>query len=389
MSFSFFRAPKTLLVGRGSIQQIGIEVAKLNASKVLIITDQTIRKVGLIDLVTKPLEKQKIQYDMIDEIQQEPPFENLEEIHNKIQDQGYDVYIGVGGGSVLDSTKVLALMPHNHENIRNWIGTDKVKHPGIPTILVPTTSGTGSEVTCNAIFTDQEDQVKKGIVSPYLLPAVAIVDAELTFTVPPAVTAATGMDALVHAIESYTSVHATDLTDGIALQAIRLIASSLRAAVYNPHDVKAKENMAMGSLMAGISFGNAGVGAVHALAYPLGGKFHVPHGIANSMLLSHVMKFNVVAKLDKFKEIAVAMGENVAGLSTREAAFQAIAAMENLATDLKIPASLKEVGVTASDIPTLAREASQIDRLLRNNPRKLTLEEIEQIYEHALGESQS
>ncbi|WP_126426949.1 iron-containing alcohol dehydrogenase [Brevibacillus marinus] len=386
MTMSYFRTPPTLLTGRGSVGQIGKEARKLGATKVLIVTDKVIVQAGLLPYVSKPLEAEGILYDVLDEVVPEPPFENLEQMAEKIQDNHYDLFIGIGGGSVLDAAKVLSIMITNPVNIRELVGTDKVAHPGIPTILVPTTAGTGSEVTCNAIFTDQRDMVKKGIVSPYLLPAVAIVDAELTFTVPPSVTAATGMDALVHAIESYTSVRANQITDGIALQAIKLISRSLRQAVFNPHDVKAREEMALGSLMAGMSFGNAGVGAVHALAYPLGGKFKVPHGVANAMLLVYVMKYNVVAHLPKFAEIAKAMGERVEGMSVREAAERAIVAMGTLARDLGIPTSLKDVGVTSADLPAMAQEASQIDRLLNNNPRWLTVKEIEQIYRDALGE---
>jgi alcohol dehydrogenase class IV len=377
--------PTRLIVGKGSISQIGKEAKKLGAAKVLIITDKVITKAGLLEFVIKPLQEQGIPFDINDDVVPEPPFENLEQIASQVQMNGYDLYIGIGGGSVLDATKVLSIMGTNHGDIRELVGTDNVQNPGINTILVPTTAGTGSEVTCNAIFTDKRDMVKKGIVSPYLLPVLAIVDSELTYTVPPSVTAATGMDALVHAIESYISVNANDLTDGIALQAIKLISRSLRQAVYNKHDKQAREDMALGSLMAGISFGNAGVGAVHALAYPLGGKFKVPHGVANSMLLVNVMEYNLVANLKKFSEIAEAMGEKVDGLSEREAAECAIRAMGVLAQDLNIPGSLTEVGVTLEDVPSMAEEASQIDRLLNNNPRWLTVKEIEQIYLNTLG----
>ncbi|MCM2534274.1 iron-containing alcohol dehydrogenase [Neobacillus pocheonensis] len=379
-----FQTPTKLILGKGAISEIGVEVKRLMAANILIVTDKVITQTGLLQKVLKPLKEEKIQFDIHDEVVPEPPFENLEELANKIEGKGYDLLIGVGGGSVLDAAKALSIMMTNGEDIRDLVGTNKVKTPGIPTILVPTTSGTGSEVTSNAIFTDNRDKVKKGIVSPYLLPAVAIVDAELTYTVPPAVTAATGMDALVHAIEAYTSVKANDLTDGIALQAIKLISRSLRQAVYDKHNEKARIDMSMGSLLAGISFGNAGVGAVHALAYPLGGKFKVPHGVANSLLLVYVIRYNLVANLQKFAEIAEAMGERLEGLSLREAADRALFAMATLSKDLGIPSSLREFGVSEDDILAMAQEASQIDRLLNNNPRWLTVKEIEQIYREAL-----
>lgn len=385
MGISYFRTAGTLITGTGSIAEVGEQAKKLEATKVIIVTDKIIRETGLLSKVTEPLAAAGLEADIIDDVVPEPPFENLEQLAAQIEGKGYDLLVGVGGGSALDITKVLSVMLTNKEDVRDFVGIEKVKNPGIPTILVPTTAGTGSEVTYNAIFTDTRDKVKKGIVSPYLLPSVAIVDAELTLTVPPAVTAATGMDALVHAVESYTAIRAGELTDGIALQAIKLISRSIRKAVYNGKDLKAREDMAMGSLLAGISLGNAGVGAVHALAYPLGGKFKVPHGVANSLLLPYVMKYNVVADLEKFAEVAEALGENIQGLSLREAADRAVAALAQLSQDVGIPSSLKEVGVTASDIPALAEEASKVDRLLNNNPRWLTVKEIQKIYEEAYG----
>lgn len=385
MTISYFRTAQTLVTGTGSISKIGEEAQKLKATKVMIITDKVIHQTGLLSKVIAPLEEAGLVTDILDDVVPEPPFENLEQMITQIEGKDYDLLVGVGGGSALDITKVLSIMLTNQENVRDFVGIEKVQNAGVPTILVPTTSGTGSEVTYNAIFTDLRDQVKKGIVSSYLIPKVAIIDPELTLTVPPSVTAATGMDALVHAVESYTAIRAGELTDGIALHAIKLISRSLRKAVYNGKDLKAREDMAMGSLLAGISLGNAGVGAVHALAYPLGGKFKVPHGVANSLLLPFVMKYNAVADLEKFSEVAKAMGENIEGLSLREAADCAVQALAKLAQDVGIPTSLKDVGVTAEDISNLAEEASKIDRLLNNNPRWLTVKEIKKIYEEAYG----
>lgn len=380
---SIFRMPNVLLTGTGSVQQVGVQAKKLGASKVLVVTDKILNQTGLVKKVTDPLEAEQIPFDIIDEVIPEPPFENLEQMAQSIRDQGYDVLVGIGGGSALDVTKALAIMMTNPGDVRELVGIEKVQNKGLPFILIPTTAGTGSEVTYNAIFTDTRDHVKKGIVSPYLLPDVAIVDAALTVSVPPAVTAATGMDALVHAVESYTAQRASELTDGIALHAIRLISRSIRTAVFNGKNIQAREDMAMGSLMAGISLGNAGVGAVHALAYPLGGKFKVPHGVANSLLLPYVMKYNVLANLEKFAQVTRAMGESTEGLSLRDAAEKAVHALAKLSRDVGIPSTLRDVGVTENDIPALAEEASKIDRLLNNNPRWLTVKEIESIYREA------
>lgn len=384
MTTTFFRTPDLLIMGTGSIKQIGEEAKKLGSSKALIITDKIIVSTGLLEKVTKSLTDNGISFDINDEIVPEPPFEMLEEIKEKIKNKDFDLFIGIGGGSVLDSTKILAIMMKNDMDVRDMIGTNNIPIRGLPFILAPTTSGTGSEVTFNAIFTDNKTHVKRGIVSPYLLPDVAIVDAELTLSMPASVTAATGMDALVHAVESYTAIRADELNDGIALQAIKLISRSLRKAVYNGDNLKAREDMSMGSLLAGIALANAGVGAVHALAYPLGGKFKVPHGVSNSLLLPFVMKYNVVSEMDKFKEIAIALGENIEGLSTRDAAEKAVESLEKLSRDIGIPTSLVEVGVRQEDLKGLAAEAIKIERLLGNNPRKLTLKEIEEIYQKAL-----
>nr|WP_318539134.1 iron-containing alcohol dehydrogenase [Terribacillus saccharophilus] len=385
MSISYFQTANTLITGSGSIATIGVQARKFDAKHVVIVTDSIIKQTGLLDNITTPLSDENISYSVIDKVIPEPPFENLEEMISELESDNPDLLIGVGGGSALDITKLLSVMLTNKEDVRNFIGTDMIKNRGIPFILVPTTAGTGSEVTANAIFTDIRDNVKKGIVSPYLLPNAAIIDATLTLSVPAKVTAATGMDALVHAVESYTAIKAGELTDGIALQAIKLISRSLRTAVYDGSNLRAREDMAMGSLLAGISLGNAGVGAVHALAYPLGGKFKVPHGVANSLLLPYVMKYNVISNLTKFKEVALAMGENVEHLSLRDAAEQAVHALAKLSEDVGIPASLKEVGVEESDLTNLAEEASKIDRLLSNNPRKLTRDDIESIYRDAFG----
>jgi alcohol dehydrogenase len=372
-----------LVFGLGSVKQIGEKSKKLGATRVLIVTDKVLNENGLVNRIVAPLMDSDLVVDVIDEVVPEPPFENLELIASKIKDKGYDLFIGLGGGSALDVTKVLSIMMTNDEDIRDLIGIDKVKNKGIPFILVPTTAGTGSEVTYNAIFTDTRDNVKKGIVSPFLLPDVAIIDAELTVSVPPPVTAATGMDALIHAVESFTAIRSNELTDGITLQSIKLISRSLRNAFYNGNDIQAREDMAMGSLLAGIGIGNAGAGAVHALAYPLGGKFKVPHGVANSLLLPYVMKYNVMANLPKFAEVAKAMGENIEGLSLREAANRAVIALERLSKDVDIPRSLQDVGVKEEDIPGLVEEASKVDRLLNNNPRWLRIQDIEQIYREA------
>jgi alcohol dehydrogenase len=262
-------------------------------------------------------------------------------------------------------------------------GVDQVSRKGPPLIAIPTTAGTGSEVTNVAIFSDKNAQLKKGIVSNYLLPDVALVSPIMTRTCPRSVTAASGVDALVHAIEAYISINRSPITDAIALGAIKVIARALPKAYANPNDLLAREDMATASLMAGMAFGNAGVGAVHALAYPLGGRFNIAHGVSNALLLPYVMRWNKLACMERLRDVAQAMGVNIAGLSDSQAADASVDAMIELCAAVDIPAGLRAFNVPQDALAPMAEEASKIDRLMRNNPRKLTSEDIESIYQAA------
>jgi len=259
-----------------------------------------------------------------------------------------------------------------------------VKHPGIPTILIPTTAGTGAEVTPNAILTDTREKLKKAVVSPFILPKVAIIDPLLTLSMPPAVTSSSGIDALTHAIESYTSNNATMMTDLFAKEAIILIGRSLLTAVANGNNLEARCDMAIGSLYAGISLANAGVTAVHALAYPLGGQFNVAHGIANGLLLPFVMEFNVLGNIPKFAQVAQCLGERVESMTLLDQAHLASKAVKIIYRNLKIPQSLTELNVPKEAIPGMAKAAMNSTRLMVNNPRSMTAEDIEKIYYNAL-----
>lgn len=369
-------------MGSGSVQTIGEKLSEFQAKEVIVITDEEIQKAGIVDKVIKYIKAAGVTVEVNTKAVPEPSFELLEKLNSNIE-KNYDVYIGLGGGSVLDIAKMLAVMKDNPSDTKSFVGTNLLPHKGKPTIMIPTTSGTGSEVTFNAIFTDEVDNIKKGIVSPYLLPNIAIIDPELTLTCPPGITAATGMDAFVHAIESFISNQSNRLTDSMAIHAVKLITNALPKAVRHRDDIQAREDMAMGSLLAGMAFSNAGVGAVHALAYPLGGKFKVPHGIANSVLLPYVMQFNIITDDKKFALIAEAMGENVINLTDSQAATKMVKNMVNLIEEIGIPNNIKQFGVAESDILSMAEEASKIDRLLRNNPRIPSLEEIETIYKNA------
>jgi len=272
------------------------------------------------------------------------------------------------------------VLPHTGDTVYDYVGIDQVRKKGLPIIAIPTTSGTGSECTAIAIFANEKLNVKQGLVSPFLMPNVALIDPALTVSCPPNVTAASGMDALIHNIEAYISVNATMHTDSLAYEGIKLISQSIRTAVFDGGNMWARDNMAMGSMMGGIAFGNAGVGAVHALSYPIGGMFHVPHGVANTMVLPWAMDFNKLACLRWFRQFGEAMGENMTGLSDREAADVTVASLRRLADDLGVPQYLSDVDIPESAIPDLVEGAKTQARLWNNNPRKFTPEDMERVY---------
>nr|HPJ07891.1 iron-containing alcohol dehydrogenase [Deltaproteobacteria bacterium] len=292
--------------------------------------------------------------------------------------------IGLGGGSPMDITKVSAVMLTNKGPIGSYFGIGLIPKPGLPTILIPTTAGTGSEVTPIAILSDEGEKLKKGIVSPYLYPAMGVLDPELTTGLPPHVTAATGMDALIHAIEAYTSINASTITDMYCIKAIELISKNLRTAFAKGDNIEARTAMMEAALLAGIGFANAGVTAVHAFAYPIGAEFHIPHGVANTLMLPHVIRFNVLGNLEKFAQLAKPFGLPVEGLDNLAIVDRVIATIDRLADDIRVPRHLADFGVKEKDIPMLAEGVMKVTRLLANNPRTLTLDDAKRIYKAAL-----
>ena len=360
------------------------EVAKLNARKVLLVTDKGVREAGLTEEIEADLKKCCGELSVYDDVPPEPTVRDADKLGDAAREMKPDAIVGVGGGSVLDMAKGAGVLANNPGSIKDYFGTGLVKNPSVPTILLPTTAGTGSEVTPNAIFLDEEEKLKVGVVSPYNFARVAIVDAKLTLSAPPRLTAATGVDAFTHAVESYTSVRASIHSDLFAAESIRRIARSLRTVVANPGDLEARYDMALGSVYGGIALSMAGTGAVHALAYPLGGTYRIPHGVSNALLLPYVMEFNYLANLEKFCNVARLMGEPIEGLSLREGAWRAVEAIKALVEDVGIPTSLRDVGIDPSAAPELADAASQVTRLLANNPRRICRDEIQAIYERAM-----
>jgi len=375
--------PEKIYFGVGCLDGLGDEANRLAAKHAIIITDPGVYKAGLVDPVKKQLSKAKLSVDVCSEAEPEPTLTRLNAIAEELRQNSYDLLVGVGGGSSMDTAKGLSVLLAHGGDGGNYMGVDKVPGPGIPVFALPTTAGTGSEVTKNAVFGDPEKELKSAMVSPYLLTRLALVDPTLTYGCPPKVTAAAGMDALVHAIECYTSTKANNFTDALALEAIRLIAGNLRTTVKNGSDKEARKCMSEGALIAGIAFGNASAAAVHALAYPLGARFHVPHGVANGLLLSYVMECNLPACLAKYAVAAQKLGVETKGLSLQEAAEKGVEAARALAADIGIPICLRDLGVPKEALEGMAVATMDVTRLLACNPKQLTLEDVRHIWQNA------
>lgn len=380
---TLFRTTKRILFGLGAVEKTGPEAQLLKAKKILIVTDPGVIQAGLLQGIETSLQSVGLPFVIFDGVEPDPRIEVVEKSVEKAKKEGIDLIVGFGGGSSLDIAKVTSIMITNLGKIDRFFGIDLVPNPGVPAILIPTTAGTGSEVTPVAILSDTKEKLKKGIVSAYLFPEVAIVDPKLTIGLPPSVTAFTGMDALTHAIESYYSVNATSISNFIAYQAMEIIARNLRIAFANGENLVARSNMMEGSLLGGMAFANAGVGAVHAFAYPLGGEFHLAHGLTNTLMLPYVMRYNILGCPSKFAQMAKAFGEKVEGLSELDGAERAVKFIERLSDDIQVPRRLRDVGIPEDAIPRLAEAAMKVTRLLANNPRKMTLEDAIAIYKSA------
>lgn len=378
------KGPHLLLAGMGVLDRLGEQAGELGATRALVITDKGVMGTDTGDKVKALLEANDISVEFFTGVSPDPAIADAEAALEAAKAGDFNLIIGLGGGSPMDVAAIAAVLLTNPGTVHDYFGIGLVKNPGVPTILIPTTAGTGAEMTPNAILSDPDENLKKAVVSPYILPRVAIIDPMLTVSMPPSVTSSSGIDALTHAIESYTSNNASILTDMFAREAITLIGRSLRTAVANGNDLKARYDMTIGSAYAGISLANAGVTAVHALAYPLGGQYHIPHGVANGLLLPYVMEFNAPGSVAKFADVARLMGERVEELSLLDQAYVAAESVKALYCDLAIPQSLTELNVPEDGIPGMSAAAMNVTRLMGNNPRTMTVEDVAAIYTKAL-----
>lgn len=372
--------PGRVHAGAGSLSQLTELAAYFSARRVLVVTTRSIAQ--MIDAPRRALEAAGLAVTVIDSTPPEPEVADVQAIEAAARAAGtFDLVVGIGGGSAMDVAKILAVLLAHNLDLRDVLSKKvDIIARGLPTVMVPTTSGTGAEATPNSIILVPEDELKIGIVSPRLLPDAVILDPLLTLSLPPDVTASTGMDALTHAIECYCSRKGNAFSDLYALESIRLIGRSIRRAFANGQDVAAREDMLMGAYWGGVCIATSSTTAVHALAYPLGGKYRMAHGLSNAILLPSVMAFNQVGNEKRFAAMARAMGLAVDGLDDAAAANAFVQALRQLNTDLNIPNSLQGFGIAASDIDGLVEGASKVTRLLDNNPRTMAREDMRRIY---------
>jgi alcohol dehydrogenase len=379
-----FYIPTVTLMGIGAHKEIGNQIKTLGGNKPFICTDKGIVDSGILNQVVEVIRRDFESEPVIfDNTHPNPTDNNVHEGLEIYRKNDCDLIISLGGGSSHDCGKGIGIVATNGGNIRDYEGVDQSHQAMPPFIAVNTTAGTASEMTRFCIITDTSRKVKMAIVDWRVTPNVAIDDPLLMAGMPPGLTAATGMDALTHAVEAYVSTIATPVTDACALKAIEMIARSLRAAVANGQDMEARNNMSYAQYLAGMAFNNASLGHVHAMAHQLGGYYDLPHGVCNAILLPHVQRFNMIAKMDRFVDIAVAMGEKVDHLSVRAAADKALEAIQTLSSDIGIPSGLDELGVKEQDLKIMAENA-QKDACGLTNPRCPKLEDVIQIYKNAL-----
>jgi alcohol dehydrogenase class IV len=383
-----FETTRRVYCEPGASARLGGLMAELGASRVVLVTDPGVMKLGLPQAGLDSLKAANIAVTVYDRTEADPPEKLVHEAVQVAKDFRADGVIGFGGGSSMDIAKLVAFLPVAAQPLSEIYGVGNAKGKRLPLIQVPTTAGTGSEVTGIAIITTGESE-KKGVVSPLLLPDIALLDADLTLGLPRHVTAATGVDAMVHAIEAYTSKHKKNaMSDALAREALRLLAKNIRT-VCTPDGMKdrnARSEMLLGAMLAGMAFANSPVAAVHALAYPVGGHFHVPHGLSNALMLPHVLRFNLEVPLaaSQYAELAPILlsGKNFSTPSAGAGAL--LAELEAIIDDVKLEKQLRQVGISHNHLPLLAKDAMNQQRLLVNNPREVNYDDALKIYEQAL-----
>ncbi|MDE6127509.1 MAG: lactaldehyde reductase [Muribaculaceae bacterium] len=370
--------------GPGAREVLPKEIARLGLHKAFVATDKDLIKFGVADKVLDVLRRAGIPYEVFSEIKPNPTVANVKAGVKAFAESGADFILAIGGGSSIDTAKAVGIISNNPEfaDVVSLEGVADTRRKSVPVIALPTTAGTAAEVTINYVITDEANEKKMVCVDPNDIPAIAIVDAELMYTLPRSLTAATGMDALTHAIEGLITRGAWEMSDMFELKAIEMIARHLPTAVAEPSNAEARDGMAVAQYIAGMAFSNVGLGAVHGMAHPLGAIFDIPHGVANALLLPVVMEFNAPAAIEKYGRIAGAMGVDTAGMSPEEAAAAAVEAVRALAVRVGIPQHLSELGIGEADLPRLAA-AAMADVCTPGNPRDVTEADLLALYRKA------
>ena len=370
--------PQKTVFGTGCIDQFADDYLQLGLKRLFIATMPVIRPM-IADVISR-LEDAGVSTMFYEDVHGEPSITDFKAMLKAAEDFEADSFIGIGGGSILDLTKLTAALLGSRQKIEDLFGTGLIERRGKWFACAPTTAGTGSEMSPNAILLDERDALKKGVVSPYLIADAAYVDPRLTWSVPAKITAETGMDALTHCIEAYTNKFAHPMVDMYALKGISLIARTLANAVNDGNDADAREALAAGSMYGGLCLGPVNTAAVHALSYPLGGEYHVSHGLSNAILLPSVMRFNIVVDAKRYAEVALACGVEPAA-TDKETAVRGVEFVAALSKECGIPTTLAEIGIPRSAVPHMAKAAMDVQRLLKNNPRNVTEEDAVNIYE--------
>lgn len=382
MSTTFFLPPVNI-IGKNALQDAISHIHGHGLKHGLIVTDSFLSKNGVVKKIADMLDQQGIKTNVFDGTHPNPTVTNVNDGLKILKENNCDFVISLGGGSPHDCAKGIALLATNGGEIKNYEGIDKSNKPQLPLIAINTTAGTASEITRFCIITDETRHVKMAIITPHVTPILSVNDPALMAGMPPGLTAATGMDALTHAVEAYVSTAATPITDACALKAVTLIEENLRNAVKNGQDMQARENMAYAELLAGMAFNNASLGYVHAMAHQLGGFYGLPHGVCNAVLLPHVQEYNLPKCAARLKDIAKAMNIDVSSMNDEEGAKACIAAIRSLSKDINIPANLTELKVQEKDIPTLTANALK-DACALTNPRQGNAEEVAAIFKSAM-----
>ena len=380
------KIPSCVYSGIGSVEDMKTIARQESVKKALVFTDKGVVRAGLLDRLLTVLQSCEVDYKVFDELKPEPAYADVEKVVEQMNQEDGDIIIAIGGGSVMDAAKLCSLLKGSSYTVKDLLADPLLASKQLKTVMIPTTCGTGSEATCNAIVAIPEEQSKKGIVNAEMIPDYVILDAQMIAGLPASIVAATGVDALAHVVECYTSKKATPLSDTYAMAGAKLIFQNIEKAYKNPDDMEAKNNMLLGAFYGGVAITGSGTTAVHALSYPLGGKYHIPHGVSNAILFAHVMAFNKDACADRLAALCDAVyPEHACGRAEEKADFM-IERIASIVENTEIPVDLNTFGVKMDDLDFLVNAGSQQQRLLVNNRKELSLEDIRSIYLKVLKE---